>query len=140
MPIIPRPSSSAIGRHQSGTGLPGLLALAFAAAVAATVSAVLVGTLAILLANDRLPPLDAMLDYRPRIPLRVYTADNVLIGEFGEERRTFVSFADVPAVLKDALLAAEDARFFEHSGVDLVGVARAALVNLVAGGTEQGAS
>ncbi|MBW6493068.1 MAG: penicillin-binding protein 1A [Burkholderiaceae bacterium] len=140
MPIIPRPSSSAIGRHQSGTGLPGLLALAFAAAVAATVSAILVGTLAILLANDRLPPLDALLDYRPRIPLRVYTADNVLIGEFGEERRTFVSFADVPAVLKDALLAAEDARFFEHSGVDLVSVARAALVNLVAGGTEQGAS
>ncbi len=93
-----------------------------------------------LLANDRLPPLDALLDYRPRIPLRVYTADNVLIGEFGEERRTFVRFADVPQVLKDALLAAEDARFFEHSGVDLVGVARAALVNLVAGGTEQGAS
>ncbi len=140
MPIVPRSSSSAIGRRQSGTGLPGLLALAFAAAVAATVAALLVGALAVLLANDRLPPLDVLVDYRPRIPLRVYTADNVLIGEFGEERRTFVRFADVPAVLKDALLAAEDARFFEHSGVDLVGVARAALVNFVAGGTEQGAS
>ena len=140
MPTIPSPLVSAVGRRQSGTSLPGLLALAFAAVVTAVVSAVLVGTLAVLLANDRLPTLDALMDYRPRIPLRVYTADNVLIGEFGEERRTFVHFADVPQVLKDALLAAEDARFFEHSGVDLVGVARAALVNLVAGGTEQGAS
>lgn len=100
----------------------------------------LVAALALLLANDRLPPLDALIDYRPRIPLRVYTADDVLIGEFGEERRTFVRFEQVPQVMKDAVLAAEDSRFFEHSGVDLIGVGRAALANLTAGGTEQGAS
>src|SRR5512139_1561701 len=108
--------------------------------VTGVVVAVLAAMLAALLANDRLPPLDALIDYRPKIPLRVYTADGVLIGEFGEERRTFVRIDDVPKVMKDAVVAAEDARFFEHAGVDLVGVARAALVNLVAGGTEQGAS
>jgi len=108
--------------------------------VTAFVSLLLVTALALLLANDRLPPLDALIDYRPRIPLRIYTADGVLIGEFGEERRTFVRIEDVPQVMRDAVLAAEDSRFFEHSGVDLVGVGRAALVNLVAGGTEQGAS
>ncbi len=108
--------------------------------VTAVVSVLLVAVLALLLANDRLPPLDAMIDYRPRIPLRVYTADGILIGEFGEERRTFVRIEDVPQNMKDAVLAAEDSRFFEHPGVDLVGVGRAALANLLAGGTEQGAS
>ncbi|RPH67764.1 MAG: penicillin-binding protein 1A, partial [Burkholderiales bacterium] len=108
--------------------------------VTAALAAALVAMLALVLANDRLPPIDAMADYRPRIPLRVYTADGELIGEFGEERRTFVRIEDVPEVVKKAVLAAEDTRFFEHVGVDLVGVARAALVNLVARGTEQGAS
>jgi penicillin-binding protein 1A len=101
---------------------------------------VLAGGLALVLMNDRLPQLDALIDYRPRIPLRIYTADGQLIGEFGEERRTFVRIEDVPEVMKNAVIAAEDARFFEHAGVDLIGVARAALVNLAAGGTEQGAS
>src|SRR5690606_32567064 len=98
--------------------------------VTAIVSVMLVTGLALLLANDRLPPLDALIDYRPRVPLRVYTADGVLIGEFGEERRTFVRIEDVPKSMQNAVLAAEDARFFEHAGVDLVGVGRAALANL----------
>jgi len=96
--------------------------------------------LATLLINDRLPPLDALIEYKPRIPLRVLTADGVLIGEYGEERRTFVPIAEVPDLLKHAIVAAEDSRFFDHVGIDLVGVARAALVNLASGGTEQGAS
>ncbi len=119
---------------------PTIVLTTLAIPVAALVSVMLVAALALLLANDRLPPLDALIDYRPRIPLRVYTADDVLIGEFGEERRTFVRIEQVPQVMKDAVLAAEDSRFFEHSGVDLIGVARAALANLTAGGTEQGAS
>lgn len=112
------------------------------AAIAGTlaVSGALLGALSLLLLNDRLPSLAAMLDYRPRIPLRIYTADGQLIGEFGEERRTYVHIADVPDVMQKAVLAAEDRRFFDHIGVDPVGVARAALTNLFAGGTEQGAS
>lgn len=107
-------------------------------ALAATIA--LVGSLATLLINDRLPPLDSLLDYKPRIPLRILTADGVLIGEFGEERRTYVRIQDVPEDMKNAIVAAEDARFFEHVGIDLIGVARAAVVNLLSGGTEQGAS
>ncbi len=113
---------------------------ALAIPVALAVCGALLGAFALLMLNDRLPSLDAMLDYRPRIPLRVYTADGKLIGEFGEERRTFVHIEDVPQVMKNAVLAAEDTRFFEHIGVDPVGVARAAVTNLFAGGKEQGAS
>ena len=108
--------------------------------VAALLSGLLLITLALVLANDRLPPLDALIDYRPRIALRVYTADDKLIGEFGEERRTFVRIEDVPDVMKQAVLAAEDTRFFDHIGIDLKGALRAFVANLLAGGTEQGAS
>ncbi|MEO8409142.1 MAG: penicillin-binding protein 1A, partial [Propionivibrio sp.] len=87
-----------------------------------------------------LPSLEILTDYRPKIPLRVYTADGYLIGEFGEERREIVRFREVPEVLKQAILAAEDERFYQHGGVDAQGVVRAALSNLLAGGKRQGAS
>jgi penicillin-binding protein 1A len=82
-----------------------------------------------------LPTLEAVTDYRPKLPLRVYTADNVLIGEFGQERRDFVPIAETPAVLKTALLSIEDARFYSHGGVDFIGLARA-----LSGGLREGAS
>ena len=104
------------------------------------IAAVLAVSIAVLLANDRLPPLDALTDYRPKVPLRVYTADGQLIGEFGEERRSVVRISDVPALMKNAVLAAEDSRFFEHGGIDFKGIARAALSNFVSGGRDQGAS
>jgi len=93
-----------------------------------------------LFAWPNLPSLDSLTDYRPRVPLRVYTSDGHLLGEFGEERRDVVRIADVPAVLKHAILAAEDERFYEHAGVDPMGIARAALANLTSGGRGQGAS
>ena len=106
----------------------------------ATFCAVLVLALATILANDRLPSMDSLVDYRPKVPLRVYTADNILIGEFGEERRSVVRYADVPLVMRNAILAAEDSRFFEHKGIDPIGVARAAMTNITTGGRGQGAS
>ncbi|MDI3490386.1 MAG: penicillin-binding protein [Thauera sp.] len=93
-----------------------------------------------LFAWPNLPSLDSLTDYRPRVPLRVYTEDGHLLGEFGEERRDVVRIAEVPSVLKHAILAAEDERFYEHAGVDPVGIARAALANLTSGGRGQGAS
>jgi penicillin-binding protein 1A len=96
--------------------------------------------IAIVLAQSRLPSLEAVTDYRPRIPLRVYTSDGDLIGEFGEERRSFVTIDRVPNVLRQAIVAAEDERFYEHHGIDLIGVLRAAYTNLVRGGRRQGAS
>jgi len=87
-----------------------------------------------------LPSLDVLTDYQPKIPLRVYSADGQLIGEFGEERRAVVALDQVPKSLVDAIVAAEDERFYQHGGVDYVGVARAALSNFASGGVRQGAS
>jgi len=86
-----------------------------------------------------LPPLDVVTDYRPKIPLRIYTADGALLGEFGEEHRDFVPIQEIPQVMKDALLSIEDSRFYEHGGVDYRGVTRALVADLT-GGFHQGAS
>ncbi len=94
---------------------------------------------ALALAYPNLPALDSLTDYRPKIPLRIFSADNVLIGEFGEERRNLVRIDHIPDIMKKAVLAIEDDRFFEHGGVDYLGIARAALHNL-GGGARQGAS
>src|SRR5690349_13385087 len=115
-------------------GFPAALAAGMAAA------AVLVLGLVVVLAYPNLPELDALTAYQPKIPLRIYTADGTLIGEFGEERRAVVSIADVPPLLKHAIIAAEDERFYQHPGIDYIGVLRAAYANLVAGGKRQGAS
>ncbi len=135
-----RLNSTRRGSRQRGLSIPSLLALVIGVPLAGMAAAALVAALAVLLANDRLPPLDALTDYRPKVPLRVYTSEGLLIGEFGEERRTVVRINDVPPVMKQAILSAEDARFFEHVGVDMVGVLRAVVGNLGAGGAESGAS
>ncbi|MBI1891886.1 MAG: PBP1A family penicillin-binding protein [Burkholderiales bacterium] len=102
--------------------------------------AVLTAAYALLIVVPSLPKLDALVDYRPKIPLRVYTADNVMIGEFGEERRDFVPIKQIPEVMKKALLDTEDERFYRHNGVDYVGVARALVSNIIHFGHGQGAS
>ena len=96
--------------------------------------------LMILLAYPNLPTLELLTDYRPKVPLRVYSAEGLLIGEFGEERRAIVAIGEVPQVMKQAILAAEDERFYQHTGVDYLGVVRAAYSNLTSGGRRQGAS
>ncbi len=104
------------------------------------VMGVAVAGFSLLLAYPNLPSIEALNDYQPKIPLRVYTADGVLIGEFGEERRSVVRIDSVPALLKNAIIAAEDERFYQHAGVDYVGVLRAAYSNILTGGKLQGAS
>jgi len=94
----------------------------------------------LVLTYPNLPSLEVLTDYRPKIPLRVYTADGFLIGEFGEERRAVVAIGEVPAVMKQAILAAEDDRFYQHGGIDYTGILRAAGANLLGGGKRQGAS
>ena len=101
---------------------------------------VLLASMAMALAWPNLPNLHAMTDYRPRIPLRVYTADNVLIGEFGEERRDVLRFSEIPDLMKAAVLSAEDDHFYQHGGVEWTGVIRAAMTNLLSGSKAQGAS
>ena len=94
----------------------------------------------LILTYPNLPSLEVLTDYRPKIPLRVYTADGFLIGEYGEERRAVIAIGDVPADMKNAILAAEDDRFYQHGGIDYTGVVRAIGANLLGGGKRQGAS
>lgn len=94
---------------------------------------------ALTMAYPNLPELDSITSYKPKMPLRIFSADNVLIGEFGEERRNVVRFDQIPDIMKKAVLAIEDDRFYEHGGVDYLGITRAALHNLT-GGAKQGAS
>jgi penicillin-binding protein 1A len=112
----------------------------FVCIFALIISAGLVLGYALVVAQPNLPSLDALTDYRPKVPLRIYTADHVLIGEFGEERRSVVRIQDVPDHLKKAILAIEDARFYDHGGVDLTGILRAGTVALTNGHASQGAS
>jgi penicillin-binding protein 1A len=98
----------------------------------------LLGAFVLALLYPTLPSLETLTDYQPKIPLRVVSAEGDLIGEFGEERRAIVKVADLPDVMKKAILAAEDERFYQHGGVDYLSVLRAAYVNLTSG-TQQGA-
>jgi penicillin-binding protein 1A len=101
-------------RRQRGFLIP---ALAILVAVVVLFIAGIAGYV-VLRVLPNVPALDAVTDYRPKIPLRVYTADNVLIGEFGEEHRDFVPINKIPDLMKKSLLAIEDARFYEHGAID----------------------
>ena len=113
--------------------------MAAIAMVGLGLGALVLVVLGLALAYPNLPELDTLTDYRPKMPLRIFSADNVLLGEFGEERRNLVRFKDIPDVMKKAVLAIEDDRFYEHGGIDYTGILRAAVHNLT-GGARQGAS
>ena len=88
-----------------------------------------------------LPRVDSLAEYRPPLITRVYGRNgDQLLAEFCEERRTLVSFDEVPKHVREAFLAAEDSDFYNHDGVDYLGIMRAVLKNLVRGGRVQGAS
>ncbi|PIT78943.1 penicillin-binding protein 1A [Limnohabitans sp. B9-3] len=91
--------------------------------------ALLVGV-ALAMAYPQLPDISDLADYRPKQSMRVYSVEGTQIGEFGEERRNLTPFKDIPKVMKDAVLAIEDARFYQHGGVDYIGLVRASLANL----------
>ena len=107
-----------------------LLAWAVGLALAGMASLAMVIAIALAMAFPNLPDISALSDYRPILPLRVFSSDGLLIGEFGEERRNLTRLKDIPKVMTDAVLAGEDARFYEHGGVDYKGMVRAGLANL----------
>ncbi len=107
---------------------------------ALVVALLLVLAVALAVAYPNVPEISGLTDYRPKLPMRVYAADGVLLGEFGEERRNFMPIAQIPALMKNAILSAEDSRFYQHGGVDFKGVLRAALENLRDVRNTQGAS
>jgi penicillin-binding protein 1A len=114
-----------------------LILAALAALTLLLVAGAVVYALAVIVPN--VPSIEAVTDYQPKIPLRIYTADHVLIGEFGEEHRDFVPIAKVPPLMKKAVLAIEDKRFYDHGGIDWIRALGAAKSNL-RGGFRQGGS
>lgn len=122
MPLPPRPTWLR-WFFRAALSLAALLA-------AAALGLALVAAVALSVAYPNLPDISELADYRPKLPLRVYSAEGALLGEFGEERRNLTPIGEIPKVMKDAVLAIEDARFFQHGGVDYKGVLRAGLANL----------
>ena len=130
------PSSSAAGAappaQRSGWLRWLFLAVGWAVGLvlAGAVALALVIAVALAMAYPNLPDVSELADYRPKLPLRVYSAEGALIGEFGEERRNLTPIDHIPPIMKNAVLAVEDARFFEHGGVDYKGMVRAVLANM----------
>jgi penicillin-binding protein 1A len=112
----------------AGLAVAGIAAIAFFVCIALAV------------AYPNLPDISELQDYRPKLPLRIYSSEGTLIGEFGEERRNLTRIKDMPQVMKDAILAIEDARFYEHGGVDYIGVVRTTLKNIMSARVQGGAS
>jgi penicillin-binding protein 1A len=98
--------------------------------LAGAVSVLIIACVALAVAYPNLPDVSDLNDYRPKLPLRVFSAEGALIGEFGEERRNLTPIQDIPKVMKDAVLAIEDSRFYSHGGVDYRGMLRAAIANM----------
>ncbi|MBT8121221.1 MAG: transglycosylase domain-containing protein, partial [Gammaproteobacteria bacterium] len=90
--------------------------------------------------EPQLPSIDALREVQLQEPLRVYSRDRQLLAEFGEKRRTPVTIDDVPPLLVNAFLAAEDDTFFSHSGVDFPGLASAAVELVRTGEKRRGGS
>ena len=134
------PAGNAVSKPpKKGSKPKRFLLMALASFLGLGIVGVLLVVFGLAMAYPNLPALDTLTDYKPKMPLRVFTSDSVLIGEFGEERRNMVHIKDIPDVMKKAVLAIEDDRFYEHGGVDYLGITRAALHNLT-GGAKQGAS
>ncbi|BDU56578.1 penicillin-binding protein [Limnohabitans sp. TS-CS-82] len=117
-PAAPRSMASRLLLWAIGIAAAGMLVVGLLVAVA------------LAMAYPQLPDISDLADYRPKLSMRVYSVEGTQIGEFGEERRNLTPFKDIPKVMKDAVLAIEDARFYQHNGVDYIGLMRAALANL----------
>ena len=107
-----------------------ILAWGLGLTAASAVGLALTVLIALAVAYPNLPDVSDLADYRPKLPLRVFSSEGALLGEFGEERRNLTPIQDIPQVMKDAVLAIEDTRFFQHGGVDYKGIVRAGLANV----------
>ena len=134
----PRQPHSEPGSFASSGSSPLIKALLIIGVAFALMFTILLGY-AFLIAKPNLPKISALVDYNPKTPLRIYTADKVLIGEFGEERRKVIPLNEIPLSMRNAVIATEDDRFYSHGGVDYIGVLRAGAANL-RGHLAQGAS
>ena len=130
-PSAPKPNTG-YARTPRGMGAWFITLALWAAGLAgaALFSLLMVVGVAMVVAYPNLPDISDLADYKPKLPLRVLTADGQLMGEFGEERRNLTPIKDIPQVMKDAVLSIEDNRFYEHGGVDYLGILRAGIANI----------
>jgi penicillin-binding protein 1A len=129
-PSTPDPKANSVRPFSWQRWLAKLSFWVMGLALAGVAGIILFVAVALSVAYPNLPDISDLSDYRPKLPLRVYSADGVVIGEFGEERRNLTPINEIPQVMKDAVLAIEDARFFSHGGVDYLGVLRAGWANM----------
>ncbi|VWX58086.1 Penicillin-insensitive transglycosylase / Penicillin-sensitive transpeptidase [Burkholderiales bacterium 8X] len=134
MPQTKKPAASAAGSPPAKprwlTWIGRILLWAFGITAASALGLLCVVAIALAVAYPNLPDISELADYRPKLPLRVFSSEGILIGEFGEERRNLTPITTIPKVVKDAVLAAEDTRFYDHGGVDMKGIVRAGLANM----------
>ena len=136
----PEPKAPKAAPTRTVWGWMGRIALVLLGLLAAGLaSSVILVAIVMAMAYPNLPDISDLEDYHPKLPLRIFSAEGELIGEFGEEHRTLTPIEEIPAVMKNAILAIEDARFFQHGGVDYLGMMRAAAAN-VGRSKSQGAS
>lgn len=102
----------------------------FALVAAVAIAGAMVVAIGLAMAYPNLPDVSELADYRPKLPMRVYSSEGALLGEFGEERRNLTPIQEIPQLMVNAVLAIEDTRFFEHNGVDYKGMLRALLANI----------
>jgi penicillin-binding protein 1A len=126
----PTPPQPAPARSNLGSLLASFFLWAFGLTAAAGVAGLLLVALALAMAYPQLPDVSDLSDYRPKLSMRIYSVEGKQIGEFGEERRNLTPFKDIPQVMKDAVLSIEDSRFYQHGGVDYIGLLRASIANL----------
>lgn len=100
----------------------------------------LVGVIVLFVMIQDLPELKSVADYNPSLVTEVYANDGRKIGEFFKEKRYILNSGEIPQMVKDAFISAEDDRFFEHIGIDFQGILRAAIANIKAGRVVQGGS
>ncbi len=120
--------------HGARSPLAGLLIGFFGWSLGLLAAGLLAGLLvvavALAMAYPQLPDVSDLADYKPKLSMRVFSVEGKQIGEFGEERRNLTPFKDIPPVMVNAVLAIEDARFYQHGGLDYIGLLRASLANL----------
>lgn len=117
-----------------------ILRLFIGLGILASCGAVMIFAAAFLYISPKLPSVEALKDIQLQTPLRIYSSDGKLLGEFGEKRRSPISFQEVPELFIKAFLAAEDDRFYLHHGVDITSLLRAASQLITSGSIQSGGS
>lgn len=94
----------------------------------------------VIIIYPKLPSMDDLRNYQPKLPLEIYSKDGVMLGQFGVEKRIFIKYEQIPKILAEAIIAAEDERFYNHIGIDFIGIARAVFNNILSLRVQSGAS